>query len=184
MGETGEAVSESVCFPRWGDANSSARLATVPGPPSSEPTVHTRSPLTSALRIWRPKEGGLLNDHSQGHRTWTGRHFSWHSLIFSHFLADFSSGRTEPAGVGVGGNLTCIFISQMPCFPWAWRKKHPAWEPQVRSMFQFRYFPRKRVSFMSGPKSVWACVCLIMCFIKYLLTENNIWWSYILHEDI
>ena len=77
--------------------------------------------LTSALRIWCPKERSLLNDRSQIHGNWTGRNFSWHSLIFSHFLADFSTSQTEIERNR--GSLTCSLILQMSTYTWPLRKK-------------------------------------------------------------
>ena len=150
--------------------------------------------LTSALRIWCPKERSLLNDRSQIHGNWTGRNFSWRSLIFSHFLADFSTSQTEIERNR--GSLTCSLILQMSTYTWPLRKKKASdMQATGKGCISAKLLSLGKETLLSlAPKLciyVWVCVCggrresVFHCkcspqwFIKYLLTVKQIFGDHI-----
>ena len=130
------------------------------------------APLTSALWICCPKERSLLNC-SQIHGDWTGRNFSWRSLIFSHFLADFSTSRTETERNR--GSLTCSLILQMSTYTWPPRKKCLQRESHRQRMYFGQLtFPGKGDALSLPPKLciyVWVSVCVCVCLCVCLCGE-------------
>ena len=107
----------------------------------------------------------LLNNCSQIHGDWTGRNFSWRSPIFSHFLADFSTSRTETERNR--GSLTCSLILQMSTYTWPRRKKCLQRESHRQRIYFGRLaFPGKGDALSLPPKlciHVWVSVCVCVC---------------------